>query len=176
MTGPAPARRRLLLPLLVVAFIAVSVLEVWLLTAVAARITVWATVAILIVEALVGAWLMRREGSKAWKALVDAYSTGRMPSGQLADAALVLVGGMMLILPGFFTDLIGLACLLPVTRPYTRRVLGSLMARHAARSGLDLGLLRARLQPDTVIRGETVEDPRSTREPPPRVIRGEVEE
>lgn len=171
----AAPRRRLLLPLLVVGFILVSVLEVWLLTAVAARITVIATIAILLAVALLGAWLMRREGGKAWKALVDAYSTGRMPSGQLADAALVLVGGILLILPGFLTDIVGLACLLPVTRPYTRRVLGSLVARQAAKSGLDVGALQARFGRGTVIRGETVDDPDAGPGQQPRVIRGEVE-
>lgn len=170
-------RRRLLLPLLVLAFILISVAEVWLLTAVSARITVYATLAILLAEAVLGAWLMRREGSKAWKALSDAYGTGRMPSGQLADAALVLVGGSMLILPGFFTDIIGLVCLLPLTRPFARRILGFLIARQAARSGFDVGVIKAKFEPDTVIRGETVPESQPTQpEPQPRVIRGEVED
>ena len=100
MTTNAPLRRRLLLPLLVMGFILISVAEVWLLTAVGSRIGVPWTLAILVAEALVGSWLMRREGRKAWAALSDAYATGKMPTGQLADAALVLVGGIMLILPG----------------------------------------------------------------------------
>lgn len=176
MTGPVPLRRRLLLPLLVIAFILVSVAEVWLLTVVSARITVYATLAILVTEAVIGAWLMRREGSKAWKALIDAYGTGRMPSGQLANAALILVGGIMLILPGFFTDIFGLVCLLPFTRPFARRVLGFLIARQAARTGLDVGVIKAKFEPDTVVRGETVDDPPPSSEPGPRVIRGEVED
>lgn len=177
MSDSVPTRRRLLLPLLVIGFILISVAEVWLLTAVASRITVLATLAILIAEAVVGAWLLRHEGSKAWKALLDAYGTGRLPSGQLADAALVLVGGVLLILPGFFTDLIGLVCLIPATRPFARRVLGALIARHAARSGIDIGVIRAKYGEGTVIPGETVDDPESP--PPtddPRTIRGELED
>lgn len=178
MTNAVPTRRRLLLPLLVLGFILISVAEVWLLTAVASRITVFATLAILIAEAIVGAWLLRHEGSKAWRALLDAYGTGRLPSGQLADAALVLVGGILLILPGFFTDLIGLVCLIPATRPFARRVLGSLIARHAARSGIDIEVIQAKYGPGTVIPGETVEDPSPQPKPDadPNVIRGELED
>jgi UPF0716 protein FxsA len=170
-------RRRLLLPILVVGFITISVAEVWLLTAVGSTIGVAWTLAILVAEALVGAWLMRREGRKAWAALTDAYATGKMPTGQLADAALILVGGIMLILPGFFTDLIGLVCLLPVTRPLARRLIGMLLARHAAKQGIDFGVLRAQFEPGTVIKGETVDTPPTTPESrDPQVIRGEIED
>jgi len=172
----APMRRRLLLPLLVLGFILVSVAEVWLLTAVGSRIGVPWTLAILVVEALVGAWLMRREGRKAWAALSDAYATGKMPTGQLADAALVLVGGIMLILPGFFTDVIGLICLLPFTRPLARRLIGLILARQVARQGLDVGVMRARFAPNTVIKGETVDTPPTEPEQDQQVIRGELEE
>lgn len=176
VTGPVPVRRRVLLPLLVIGFILVSVAEVWLLTAVGSRIGVPWTLAILVVEAFIGTWLTRREGRKAWAALSDAYATGKMPTGQLADAALILVGGIMLILPGFLTDLVGLVCLLPVTRPLARRFIGFLVARHAARQGLDVGLLRARFAPGTVIKGETVESPSTQPAPENDVIRGEIEE
>ncbi len=176
MTGPVRLRRRLLLPLVVVGFILLSVAEVWLLTAVGARIGVWWTLAILAAEALIGSWLMLREGRKAWAALTGAYTTGKMPTGHLADAALILVGGVMLILPGFFSDILGLICLLPLTRPLARRLIGSLIARQAAKQGLDVNSLRARFGPGTVIRGETVAD---SPEPPsqqPPVIKGELED
>ncbi len=180
MTAPGPGRRRRwVLPALVAVFIVVSVAEVWLLTAVGERIGVLPTLAILVAEAVLGAWLLRREGTKAWKALSDAYGTGRMPTGQLADAALVLVGGIMLILPGFFTDILGLICLLPWTRPFARRLIGFLIARQAARGGFNLGVIRAQYDGGTVIRGETVDDPaRQTAKPPPdpQVVQGEIED
>lgn len=177
MTGPVPARRRpWLLPLLVIGFIALSVAEVWLITGVAGAIGPLPTVLILFAEAVLGVWLMRREGRRAWQALVDAYTTGRMPSGQLADAALVLAGGVMLILPGFFTDLIGLALLLPWTRPLARRAGGLLIARQAARSGVDLRDPRSRFDTGTVVAGEAVDEP-STRPPGDgTVISGEIED
>ncbi len=176
MSGPASARRRpWLLPALVGAFVLISAGEVWLLTFVGVRIGLPWTLAILIGEAVLGAWLMRREGNKAWRALVDAYTTGKMPSGQLADAALVLVGGLMLILPGFLTDVVGLICLLPWTRPLARRVIGIVIARQAARTGFDLGSVRSPYADGgTVIRGEAVEDPDGSAEPPE--VSGEIEE
>ena len=174
MTAPIPGRRRpWLLPLLVVGFIVVSILEVWLLTTVGQAIGVLPTLVILLAEALLGAWLLRREGSKAWQALVGAYSTGRMPSGQLADAALVLVGGVMLILPGFFTDIIGLFFLLPWTRPLARRAGGLLIARHAARTGIDLRVPRSRFDSGIVVEGETVDGPPSP--DGPTTVRGELD-
>lgn len=180
MTSPTPVRRPWVLPALVVTFILISVAEVWLLTAVGELIGVWWTLAILVAEAALGAWLMRREGSKAWRALLDAYGSGRMPTGQLADAALILVGGILLILPGFFTDLLGLVCLLPWTRPLARRLIGFLIARQAAKRGLDIGGIRTQYGTGTVIRGETVDDtaPAPTPDSPddPQVIRGEIEE
>lgn len=171
-------RRGWLLPTLLLGFIAVPILEVWLLTVVGTRIGLLPTVGILIAEAALGGWLMRREGAKAWKALQDAFDSGKMPAGELADAALVLVGGVLLMLPGFFTDVIGLLFLLPCTRPLARGLIGFLIARQVAKSGIDVSVMRARMERDTIIEGETVPDP----EPPkggsatdPTVIKGEIE-
>ncbi|HOC13323.1 MAG TPA: FxsA family protein [Propionicimonas sp.] len=168
---------RWVLPALVVGFILVAVAEVWLLTFVGSRIGALPTLGILLAEALVGAWLLRREGSKAWTALTQAINTGRMPTGQLADAALVLIGGIMLMLPGFFTDFIGVFFLLPLTRPLVRKSLGFLIARQAAKSGVDFGVIKAKYGPGTVIRGETADDVPSpaTDAGTSVVIEGEIE-
>lgn len=164
-------RRSRLLPLLfVVLVIGVPVLEVWLLIQVGQLIGVLPTVAVLVAEAVLGAWLMRREGGRAYRALNEAFGTGRMPTRELSDAALVLVGGVLLVLPGFATDIIGLFCLLPLTRPLARRLLGWLVARRLARLG---GALVPTFGSATVIEGETVETP--TR-PGPETIRGEIDE
>lgn len=170
--GPvAPRRSGWLLPVLVVLLVALPILEVWLLIQVGQQIGVLPTLAILIVEALLGGWLMRREGSRAWAALNQAYGSGRMPTGELADAALVLVGGVLLMLPGFVTDVIGFFFLLPFTRPIARRLLAFLAARRLARLGLS-GLMVRR--DGTVIEGETVPD--GSPDPGPTVIAGEIED
>ena len=110
------------LALFVVLVVALPIFEIYLLIQVGDRIGVVPTVAILVVEAVVGGWLMRREGSRAWKALDGAFRSGRVPTGELADAALVLVGGVLLMLPGFVSDVLGLFFLIPFTRPFARKV------------------------------------------------------
>jgi UPF0716 protein FxsA len=74
----------------------------------------------------VGAWLVKR-GGHTWQALASALNTGRMPSRQLSDAALVLVGGTLLLTPGFLTDLVGFFCILPITRAIARTVLETIV-------------------------------------------------
>jgi UPF0716 protein FxsA len=165
---------RWLLPALVGAFVLVSILEVWLLTVVGRAIGIVPTLLILVAEAVVGAVLTRREGRKSWTALVAAYEEGRVPTGQLADAVLVLVGGIMLILPGFFTDVVGLAFLLPPTRPLVRKALGWIVATQVSKSGVNLGAVRARYSPGTVP-GTVVDAEKNPPGPDPTVISGEIE-
>lgn len=170
----APGAYRLLLPILVVGFIVISIAEVWLLTVVGGWIGIPWTLAILVAEALVGSWLLRSEGRKSWTALVSAYEAGRVPTGQLADAALVLAGGIMLILPGFFTDIIGLFFLLPFTRPLARKAVGWLVARSVARAGIDVRGFSTRQGPG-VVPGEVVDPPTRKDDPGSQVISGEIE-
>jgi UPF0716 protein FxsA len=169
-------RRSWLLPLLVLLLVAVPIFEVWLLIQVGQQIGVWPTVLILALEAVLGAWLMRREGGRAWTALNTSMATGRMPTTELTDGALVLVGGVLLMLPGFATDVIGFFCLLPFTRPLARRLLAWFVVRRIDRLG---GPLVAQLNRDNLIEGETVEGPAQPRRPgpsDPNVISGEIEE
>jgi len=140
--------------LFLVMLVAVPIFEVWLLIQVGHQIGVWPTLLILVGEALLGAWLMRREGNRAWAALTAAFQTGRVPSGELADAALVLVGGVLLLLPGFATDVVGFLFLLPLTRPLARKVVAFFIARQIGR----MGLPAVRPGGGEVIEGETVED------------------
>ncbi|KRE63182.1 hypothetical protein ASG78_07635, partial [Nostocoides sp. Soil756] len=112
-----------------VALLVVPLLEVLVIIAVGRAIGGWPTFLLLLLESLLGAWIVRREGARTWSALRDALRSGRMPSRQLADAALVLVGGTLLLAPGFVTDAVGLFLILPATRPLTRRWLEALVAR-----------------------------------------------
>ncbi|MET9337830.1 FxsA family protein [Nonomuraea sp. NPDC003804] len=107
--------------LLFLAFLVVPVLEIWLLIQVGSVIGGWATVALLIADSLFGAWLVRREGRRAWRSLQESLQSGRMPDKELADGGLILVGGALLLTPGFLTDVFGFLCVLPFTRPAMRR-------------------------------------------------------
>lgn len=138
---PAHKRRsRVLTSLTVAALIGVPILEVWLLIQVGRWIGVLPTIGVLVAEAALGAWLMRREGQRAYAALTGAFATGRMPGRELADAALVLVGGVLLMLPGFATDVIGFVCLLPFTRGLARWLLTALVGRRIDQLGVSSAL------------------------------------
>ncbi len=165
-TGRPRWRTPWLLLLLVVLLVTIPIAEVALLITVGQQIGLLPTVVILVVEAVLGAWLVKREGGRALTALTKALQSGSMPSGELADAALILVGGTLLIVPGFVTDVFGLVFLLPFTRPFARRALGWLVARQVHRRlGIDPGVLRARMDREGTIEGEVVPEPRTDRGP-----------
>lgn len=126
MTGRAQSRAGLVL---VIALLVVPTLEIALIIAVGRAIGGWPTLGLLLLESAVGAWLVRREGAQAWRALAGALSSGRMPAGELSDAALVLVGGTLLLTPGFLTDVAGFCFVLPFTRPLAGRLLARLIER-----------------------------------------------
>ncbi|MGO1384933.1 MAG: FxsA family protein [Arachnia sp.] len=121
-SAPRPKRVFRLPALALAGFLLFVAAEVTLLVFVSTQIGWWTLVA-LMVSTMVGAYLLQREWRKAWKHLVESVNTGHLPSGRTADAALVLLGGLMLIMPGFITDIVGLLLLLPFTRPGVRSVL-----------------------------------------------------
>ncbi|MPZ61856.1 MAG: FxsA family protein [Propionibacteriales bacterium] len=119
--------------LLGVALLLVPLLEIYVIIQVGQVIGAAWTIVLLIAESAFGAWIVMREGRGAWVALRDSFSTGGMPTRELADAALVLVGGTLLLTPGFVTDVVGFLVVLPFTRPVARRLLAWLVGRRMAR-------------------------------------------
>jgi UPF0716 protein FxsA len=122
-------RRRFPAWLLLVAFVVVPLLEIFVLIQVGQVIGPWWTILLLVADSILGTWLIRREGGRAWTALRTALSTGSMPARELADGALILVGGTLMLSPGFVTDLLGIALILPLTRPVARRALTRVVTR-----------------------------------------------
>ena len=110
-------------------FVVVPLLELFLLIQLGQVVGAWWTILILVADAALGSWLVKREGSRTWRALQDALAAHRMPATELADGALVLIGGTLLITPGFLSDLVGLFFILPFTRPAARRVLARVISR-----------------------------------------------
>jgi len=156
-----PHRRRSpLVALLVVLLVVVPIVEIAVLVAVGQVIGGWQTIGLLLIESALGAWLVRREGSRAWAALVSALRTGRMPSRELTDAALVLVGGTLLLTPGFVTDVVGFAFVLPFTRPLARGLLVRLVERRLlAGVGRSLGPFGPSPRSRPTVRGTVVDPP-----------------
>jgi UPF0716 protein FxsA len=114
---------------LFVLFIGVPLLEIYVLIQVGQVIGPWWTILLLVLDSILGTWLIKREGSRAWRALRQALETGRMPGKELADGALILIGGTLMLSPGFVTDALGILLILPLTRPAARRVLSAVIGR-----------------------------------------------
>jgi len=115
--------------ILALLFLVVPILEIYLIIQLGEAVGPWWTILILVADAVLGAWLVRHEGARAWLGLQEALSSGRMPAKELADGALILVGGTLLVTPGFISDAVGLFCILPFSRPVARRVLAGVISR-----------------------------------------------
>ena len=105
-------------------FAVVPVIEVWLLIKVGRVIGPLPTVTILLAISLAGAWLARSQGFRVIAAIRDELSAGRLPAAHILDGAFILAGGILLLTPGFFTDLVGLVLLFPPSRRVLKRWLG----------------------------------------------------
>ena len=110
-------------------FVLVPLVEVYLLVRLGQAIGAWWTILVLVADGVLGSLLVKREGGRAWRALQDALASHRMPATELADAALILVGGTLLLTPGFVTDAVGFLLVIPVTRPLARRLLAWFVRR-----------------------------------------------
>lgn len=118
----------------------------------------WWMMGLLALSTLTGALLLRREWSKSWAGLSESLRQGTLPPGRTVDAMLILIGGFLLITPGFITDLAGLLLLLPISRPLVRSNFGRMVARAVFRTG------RSRPTPE-IIPGVVVSDSESPGDP-----------
>jgi UPF0716 protein FxsA len=99
------------------------VAELFVAIQVAHAIGVVATIVLLIAGWPLGTWALRRQGAAAWRRLGLALAERRTPAREVVDGALVLVGGVLLMVPGFITDVLGILLLLPPSRALTRPLL-----------------------------------------------------
>lgn len=111
------------MPLLVILFIVVPILELYVIIQVGQAIGVVPTLILLLADALLGSWLLKHEGRGAWRRFNEALAARRFPGKEVADGVLIVIGGTLLLTPGFLTDIFGLFLLLPPTRAIARRVL-----------------------------------------------------
>ena len=153
-------RRRGVTWLLFIAFIVVPIVEIYVLIQVGQVIGPWWTILLLVIDSIIGSWLIKREGGRAWRALRTALESGRMPAAELADGALILIGGTLMLTPGFVTDALGILLILPVTRPVFRRLLTTVVTRRLTVIG-PLPTQTKRPGPrsgESVVQGEVVDD------------------
>jgi UPF0716 protein FxsA len=115
--------------LLVGLFIAVPILELYAIVKVGGLIGIWPTLALLLAMSFLGAALLRHQGRGAWQRFNQALAERRFPGREVADGLMITVGGVMLLVPGFLTDAVGLLLLFPPTRALFRRLLQAYAAR-----------------------------------------------
>lgn len=110
-------------------FVFVPILEIYILIEAGQLIGVGATIGLIILTGVAGAWLARSQGVELLRRIQKETSSGQMPAVTLIDGALVLVGGLLLLTPGFFTDALGFSFLVPVTRSLWRKGLTAWLER-----------------------------------------------
>ncbi|MEL6220380.1 MAG: FxsA family protein [Pseudomonadota bacterium] len=101
---------------LFVALIAVPIIEIALFIEVGGAIGLWPTIAIVIATAVAGGILLRSQGFAAMNELQRRMAVGEDPSGTLAHGAMILIAGVLMLTPGFFTDTVGFLLLVPAVR------------------------------------------------------------
>ena len=114
---------------LVLIFIIVPLMEILLLIEIGSRIGTLNTIVIILLTGILGAYMMRQQGFAILANIRGDLSQGRMPTGELINGALVLVGGILLLTPGFFTDAVGFLLLIPITRGFVRKKIQVLIQR-----------------------------------------------
>ena len=114
---------------LILIFIIVPIMEILLLIEIGSRIGTLNTIFIIVLTGILGASMMRHQGFTIIRNIQEDLSQGRMPTGELINGALVLVGGILLLTPGFFTDAVGFVFLIPATRALIRKKIQLLIRR-----------------------------------------------
>ncbi|MGD8620170.1 MAG: FxsA family protein [Gammaproteobacteria bacterium] len=103
-------------PVLLLLFLLVPLLEIYLLIVVGGIIGALPTVALVVLTAVIGAALARHQGLATLQRVQASLARGEAPAIEMLEGALLLVGALLLLTPGFFTDALGFVCLVPPTR------------------------------------------------------------
>lgn len=117
-------------------FSLVPVIEIYLLLKAARLIGALPTVAILLLISMCGALLVRAQGFTLLRRIQEELAVGRLPAAELVDGCMVLLGGLLLLTPGFFTDLIGLFFLFPISRHVIMRIAGRQLQRRLTKGAI----------------------------------------
>ena len=102
-------------------FLTIPFVEIYLLLQIGGIVGVLPTVLLVVFTAVLGAWLLRQQGFATWKRFQENLNQGSIPAYEMIEGPILLVGGALLLTPGFFTDLLGFACLIPPVRRYFAR-------------------------------------------------------
>lgn len=111
-------------------FAIMPIVEIALLVNVSGVIGGWNTIILVILTAFIGAHLVRQQGLATFATVQRKLQSGEVPSQEVAEGILLLIAGVLLVTPGFVTDVIGFLFCLPVTRPIIARQLAASIMRN----------------------------------------------
>ncbi|MEM7304473.1 MAG: FxsA family protein [Pseudomonadota bacterium] len=139
-------------PFILLIFIGIPLIEVYLFIEVGEQIGALPTVLLCITTALIGSAMVRAQGISTMAKFQQEVATGQMPAATMMEGFALMLGGILLITPGFFTDAIGFLCLIP----YTRRAVISRMINNMVVTGSGFSDYPERTKPKdpNVIEGE----------------------
>jgi UPF0716 protein FxsA len=109
---------------LILLFVAVPLIELWLLIWVGGQLGLMTTIALVIVTGILGATLARFEGLATLRRFQSRLAAGQLPHEDILDGLLILMAGAVLLTPGLLTDTVGFLLLVPPVRGVVRRALG----------------------------------------------------
>ena len=118
------------MPFIFILFVAVPIVEIWVLIEVGSRIGALNTILLVILTAVIGTVMLRTQGLSILSRVRSQIASNCVPAVELLEGAFLLVGGALLLTPGFLTDAVGFMCLLPITR---RIVVRAMIARFSVR-------------------------------------------
>ena len=137
----------------VIALLALPVIEIVVALLVAGAIGWWLTLLALLLMSAAGEAVLRRASRRTTQRLGDAMRGGRTTDADVTDSAMTMLGGLLLLIPGFVTGTVGLVVVFPLTRPIVRRLLARRLGRHVH----VIGRAARRGSSYDVIEGEVVE-------------------
>lgn len=132
-------------------FLTVPFVEIYLLLQLGGIVGILPTVLLVVFTAVLGAWLLRQQGFSTWQRLQSNLAKGKVPAYEMIEGPILLVGGALLLTPGFFTDALGFACLIPQVR---RKFAKYLIENHLVNIQSGSPFQKPETKPANVIEGE----------------------
>ena len=106
--------------------------EIYLLLQVGSIIGALPTIFLVVFTAALGAWLLRQQGFATFRRVQENLAQGMIPAYEMIEGPIILLGGILLLTPGFITDLLGLACLIP---PLRKKIAQYVIEHHLIQAG-----------------------------------------
>ena len=146
--------------LLFAVFMIVPLIEIAFFVVIGNAVGLWPTLAGVLLTAVLGSLILRWQGMQLIGEIRSSMGQGRLPARALADAMMVAIAGVLLLTPGYFTDLMGILLLIPPVRTLIYRFLASRVQVVSATSSTSYGFGPRRVEDDTIELGDDEYRPR----------------